>query len=58
MAEENVQPVPEQTPEPKVRKDINLFEDMNAHKQNDESYQRMLREQEANKVARPKPRNN
>jgi len=28
---------------------VNLFEDMNPHKHNEESYQKMIQEQEANK---------
>lgn len=33
-------------PEEKI---VNLFEDMNPHKHNEESYQKMIKEQEANK---------
>jgi len=29
---------------------VNLFEDMNPHKHNEESYQKMIQEQEANKT--------
>lgn len=35
-------------PEEKI---VNLFEDMNPHKHNEESYQKMIQEQEANKNA-------
>lgn len=35
-------------PEEKI---VNLFEDMNPHEHNEESYQKMIKEQEANKTA-------